>query len=505
MDNSTQALISHNIIGDNARIHQGNVDIANHQGDISITNTQGQVQISCSTFLAAFNIRESRYYDIRTWIDSDSEKRIYWLNGMAGTRKYTISLTLAREYSKKKQLGASFFISRGGGDLASARRFTSTIAAQLVEYSSVLRQHIIDASTSNPRISHLTLYNRWEKLILEPLNLLEPNTVQSPLVIIVDALDECDDERDMVMLIECFSSAVANVKKTPLRIFVTSRPDRPINLGFGNISIESHQYFALHSIEQYIVDGDLKTYYLHQPAQAARRHSWDESIILDDMIQSLLQKSHGLFIYAATACRFIHEGGILAERRLLNLCAPGSSTSGAEKEFDSIYTTVLEHSFSGQLNSEEAGILQQRFQKVVGSIMVLFDAFTLRHLAAIIDEPRPVVVSVLNNLGSVLEISEDDEKETDILHASFRDFFLDSGRCHNKIFIIPAKQLHYELFERCLVIMRSSLRKDLCELKKPGTKAQEVSKARVNKYIPVILQYACSHWMEHLQKSELSC
>lgn len=78
---------------------------------------------------------------------------------MAGTGKYTISLTLAREYSKKKQLGASFFLSRGGGDLASARRFTSTIAAQLAEYSSVLRQHIIDASTSNPRISHLTLYN----------------------------------------------------------------------------------------------------------------------------------------------------------------------------------------------------------------------------------------------------------------------------------------------------------------------------------------------------------
>lgn len=48
MDNSTQALISHNIIGDNARIHQGNVDIANHQGDVGITSTQGQVQISCS-------------------------------------------------------------------------------------------------------------------------------------------------------------------------------------------------------------------------------------------------------------------------------------------------------------------------------------------------------------------------------------------------------------------------------------------------------------------------
>lgn len=439
--------------------------------------------------------------EIREWIDHDSDKRIYWLNGMAGTGKSTISLTIAREYHEKKQLGASFFFSRGGGDLASTNKLASTVAIQLAEYSPVLRQHLLYASALNPRISHLALYNQWQKLILEPLGLLKPNDIQSPLLIIIDALDECDDERDIAMLIECFASTAASIKKIPLRLFITSRPDRPVNVGFGNMSTNLHHYFVLHSIEQSIVDGDLMIYYRHQLAQLSQRHSWNKRVLSGDMIESLVHKSHGLFIYAATVCRFVDQGGILAEQRLINLYALGPSHSGAEKELDRIYTTVLESSFGGQLDGRENTILQQRFQKVVGSILVLFDTFNLSDLAGIIDEPKTVAISVLQSLGSVLEVSEDEGKHIDILHPSFRDFLLESGRCSNELFVISPKQLHYNLFERCLAIMRNSLHKDMCSLKKPGAKARDISKSQVDKCIPLSVQYACTYWIKHLQKS----
>lgn len=134
--------------------------------------------------------------------------------------------------------------------------------------------------------------------------------------------------------------------------------------------------------------------------------------------------------------------------------------------------------------------------------MVLFDAFTLSDLAAIIDEPRSMVISLLNNLGSVLQIPADGGKQINILHPSFRDFLLDPERCSNKKFLISTKQLHYDLFERCLAIMRSSLHKDMCKLKKPGAKARGVSKTQVDKHIPLSVQYACSYWVKHLQRSE---
>jgi len=38
-----------------------------------------------------------------------NSKCIFWLNGMAGTGKSTISRTIAQELAEKKRLAASFF------------------------------------------------------------------------------------------------------------------------------------------------------------------------------------------------------------------------------------------------------------------------------------------------------------------------------------------------------------------------------------------------------------
>jgi len=43
------------------------------------------------------------------WCDDPNSKCIFWLNGMAGTGKSTISRTIARELAEKKRLAASFF------------------------------------------------------------------------------------------------------------------------------------------------------------------------------------------------------------------------------------------------------------------------------------------------------------------------------------------------------------------------------------------------------------
>jgi hypothetical protein len=45
--------------------------------------------------------------------------------------KSTIAHTIARKYSKRKRLRASFFFSRGGGDVSHAGKFFTSIAMQL--------------------------------------------------------------------------------------------------------------------------------------------------------------------------------------------------------------------------------------------------------------------------------------------------------------------------------------------------------------------------------------
>jgi hypothetical protein len=167
---------------------------------------------------------------------------------MAGIGKSTIALTVARKYASLGRLGASFFFSRGSGDLASTRKFATTIAAQLADTLPGLQRLIEDAFTSNSRIRNLGLYAQWEKLVLEPLGQLCKNRYPLPVVIVIDALDECENEDDVSLLIQCLAAATA-VESMRLRIFVTSRPEQPINLGFDSISRDLHQDFILHDVE----------------------------------------------------------------------------------------------------------------------------------------------------------------------------------------------------------------------------------------------------------------
>ncbi|KAK4079236.1 hypothetical protein Trihar35433_341 [Trichoderma harzianum] len=514
MDHIRQSAISENTFRDNTNVQQGDTIINVPQGNLQIFSHSGTGQLNLEYVPASFNdankqhlslclphTREQMLCDIRTWIDGNSQKGIYWLNGMAGTGKTTISLTVAHEYHHKKRLGASFFFSRGGGDLASTRKFAATIAVQLAEQSLELRRLIWQATTLNPRIGHLNLYNQWEKLVLEPLLLLDSSSIQQPLLIVVDALDECDDEKDIEMLIKCFVNTIRNVKKIPIRIFITSRPELPIHLTLRRVSINLRQHFTLHNIEQAIVDGNLGIYYQYHLSQLSQRYMWNQHIILDDVIVSLVGKTHGLFIYAATVCRFIKEGGRNSEKRMLDLAASRASASEAEKELDNIYTTVLESSFRAELSSGEAVELQPEFQKIVGSVVVLFDTLALADLVDIINGQKERVELMFNNLRSVLDISEDDKRHISILHPSFRDFLLNPGRCSHKTFGISAKQLHFDMFERCLAIMHGSLPKNICKLSSPAAKARNITKDQVDECISYPIRYACRYWIQHLQRS----
>lgn len=68
---------------------------------------------------------------LNEWGSSQQGKRIFWLNGMAGTGKSTISRTIAKSFKGAKLLGANFFFKRGEGDRGNAMKLFPTIARQL--------------------------------------------------------------------------------------------------------------------------------------------------------------------------------------------------------------------------------------------------------------------------------------------------------------------------------------------------------------------------------------
>jgi hypothetical protein len=147
---------------------------------------------------------------IRAWAIGTDEKCVFWLNGMAGTGKSTIARTVAREFRDQNRLGASFFFSRGGGDLGNARRFFSTTALQLAKTSSIVERYICEAIAKDDDIAQQGLSSQWKYLILKPLSRVQAGQLQYPnLVIVIDAMDECESQDDVRLILHLFAEGNA--------------------------------------------------------------------------------------------------------------------------------------------------------------------------------------------------------------------------------------------------------------------------------------------------------
>jgi hypothetical protein len=185
--------------------------------------------------------------EIYKWTDGQDEQCVYWLNGLAGTGKSTIARTVAREYYERKRLGASFFFAKGGGDVSHAGKFVTSIAVQLAGSISATYEYIRGAVKNKPDISSLPLHDQWKHLIHDPLSKLFDSGDTTPIVLVIDALDECEDDRNIRAIINLLITA-RELRRPRLRIFLTSRPEIAVRHTFSQIPDASHQSCILHHI-----------------------------------------------------------------------------------------------------------------------------------------------------------------------------------------------------------------------------------------------------------------
>ncbi|KAJ6437897.1 deuterolysin metalloprotease (M35) family domain-containing protein [Purpureocillium lavendulum] len=114
-------------------------------------------------------------------------------------------------------------------------KFISTIAADLARRQPATARCIKDAIDSEPTILKKAMREQFDKLILGPISMVSQDLRRTePIVIIVDALDECEREDDIKLMIHLFSRT-RMLQSLRLKIFLTGRPEMPIRLGFKAI------------------------------------------------------------------------------------------------------------------------------------------------------------------------------------------------------------------------------------------------------------------------------
>ena len=451
--------------------------------------------------------------EIMQWANAQDEGRIFWLNGMAGTGKSTIARTVAREWNREGRLAASFFFCRGNGDVSHAGKFFTTIARQLANMSPTLKLYICKAITSHKDIANQTLQEQWNHLIFQPLSMLQSGSLQSSLVLVVDALDECDGDNDIRLILRLLTKA-EGLESKALRIFITSRPEIPIRFGFNIMPGFLHHDLALHKVSRATVDRDISIFFRDKFTEI--RDDFGElpaDWANDQTIRLLVERAEGLFIYAATVCRFIKGDGQWPPQDLLHLFLSDNGSShtpewkydiawsAPTRELDEIYMRSLQHSLREVGETRYKNKLTENFKQVIGSLTILYEPLSAGTLSKLLHVRQEVIDMRLRHLRSVLIVPDTGDAPIRLLHPSFRDFLHDKHRCYDESFWVDEKQAHKALVENCIQLMSVTLKRDVCGLGAPGVLITDIESSRVKQCLPLEVQYACLYWVQHLQRS----
>lgn len=437
---------------------------------------------------------------IEEWASSpeDSHERqcIFWLNGMAGTGKSTISRTVATRFRNVKSLGASFFFKRGEGDRGNATKFVPTVARELAASIPELLPFIEEVVRDDPGIATKAMTEQFDKLIMHPLQSLKSSSGLSCLanrtmVIVIDALDECQGDNDIRLILQLLPQ-LQKSSSLRLRVFLTSRPEMEIRLDFSKIS--NHKDFILHEVPKEVIEEDLSLFLNHRLSGIKTERSLPDDWPRDSTIHDLISLSSPLFIFAATICRMLEDRRFDPVEILSDILESSDNIS----KLDKTYLPVLNQLLYNLPNKKQKERVVEGFQKVVGAIVMLENPLSIESLSKLLNIPERTIQVRLDLLHSVLKVPEDKTLQVRLFHLSFRDFLLDDETSSKTPFWVDSKKVHYDLAKACISVCGNHLRKNICELPTDGAPRAGLDRATIDRHLPLEVQYGCRYWAYHL-------
>ncbi|KAL5639975.1 hypothetical protein ACGC1H_006517 [Rhizoctonia solani] len=419
------------------------------------------------------------------WLYDPTSPSIYWMKGMAGTGKTTIASTFCERVERRKLLAASFFCTRTSAECRDVTRIVPTIAYQLARYSIPFQSALYNILGQNPDIGSKNVLKQFEQLLKEPLQQVKDAMLDN-LVVVIDALDECDDRNGVELVLDMLFRHVVHV---PLKFLLTSRPEPEIYSKMATHA-QSREVVYLHDIEKSLVQADIELYLKEELEFMSPRPGQTE-------IEQLVRRAGTLFIYAATLVRYIQCGKRLADphKRLRSVLGLIPESTKRHTQIDALYTAVLKSA----LNEEELEADEiEDIRVVLRTVLFAQEPINVKTIAELAEINHPQrVIHALHPLLSVLHQSE----ETGLvstLHASFHDFMFSIERSGTYCYDVAE---HSQLLaQRCFLVMKNQLQFNICNLASSFVPDKEVEdiEERIKANIPPTLGYACRHWANHL-------
>ncbi|KAM6502618.1 hypothetical protein JOM56_002595, partial [Amanita muscaria] len=273
------------------------------------------------------------------WIDNPrSTERILWVHGPAGAGKSAIAQTIAHSCGRQK-VPATFFFFRSDTSRNDGNRLFTTLAYQLAFSIPAIKDHIVQSLHERPDLPTKTIEKQFDHFIALPFrSLTQAASAQSSPASIIDAVNQCQQLAPVIIIDGIIGNAVED-SSFPFRFLICSRPE-------AHIEDTLNQFKALilpiDLAKLNDANRDIEKFLMDEFSRIAFKRGLDATWPGPGVIQNIIYKSSGNFIFASVVVKVVGDEDSMPEDQLaiiLNLKPPDGVSPFAV--LDELYLEIL--------------------------------------------------------------------------------------------------------------------------------------------------------------------
>jgi len=401
---------------------------------------------------------------------------VLWLYGLAGSGKSTIAAQIANDMLNSGRLGGFFYFDRDQPE-RNVDGLIRTLIYKLAVSNTIPAigatiEEIVDGLGDIPSTP----------LHYQFLRLLCADALQSiiwdgdPIVLVIDALDECGSSEDRKSLLDALSDGLSKLPPF-IRIIIASRPEADI------LRVLKHHKLVLPyelNIDTKENKDDIQKYLEVHLGRIREVWHCEATWPGADAINILTKNSMGLMIWVETACLYLNRH--LPQNYLPELLGQSTimTTSTPFERLDNLYKTAIKSSGRWEDPSYATACCS-----MFGIIVCAQTPLSSSAIGAIMNIQIVQILSA-SGFGCLLQLSL--TQPIRVLHPSFQDYL--TMRACNEPWFIDIQKYNQEIALQCMQYLKAKLHDNISGL--------SLNQQHWQPWLPEALCYTCRYWIEHL-------
>ncbi|KXH33074.1 hypothetical protein CSIM01_05209 [Colletotrichum simmondsii] len=420
---------------------------------------------------------------------ANADLRLFWIKGDPGRGKTMLMCGIVDELKKEMSIRVSYFFCQAtAGSLSNANAVLRGLIYVLADENPWLIQRYIRKAYDAGGRQRFEDQNAWQVLTRILKEILQSHIFQDGLILVVDALDECETNGDQLL-----SFIIEMSRCSSAKWIISSRKLFSIEEQME----ESLKTTALQFELTGAVVSEAVRIYIRKKVDTLQRDKKYDQSTRNELEKKLIKKSNDTFLWVALVYQQLARN---ISRRRNPLHVLDGLPSGLPELYQRMMRQILEY---------DEKDLKEECKTILRVLSVVYRPITLKELASIVETLAPsqdnaeALEESVTLCGSFFSILDG---TVYFVHQSAKEFLLNEAYDELQESDIkrqpkPAfwRLQHHVVLEGALQCLDKTLERDIYRLRNIGITIDEVQSPTPNPL--ALVEYFCIHWVDHLLDS----